>query len=290
MKDSKIVPFPDDKSFTKYGGGFADVGDWRVNNVDSLIAEIAHRLRELKSDIVFGVSPWCDHAYCVRHLHADTLKWAKNGWIDYVIPQLYKGDRTRDAAFWWDAHVDGCLFFAGRQVAALSNTVEKGPRTGMPELENMFQMHTQMTNLNGVCWWSGHVLGHNPSNVVDRLAPHYAKKTLVPLYRDRPCTSAIPVADARTSVCGSRVTITWRHPEHGKGKPKSVFTAIFRGDESHPEIVTDKTTATLVGQAGETFRLVALDRLQNPSRPVCVQFPDNKRQGATGQGLTPLVE
>jgi len=272
LKEGKNVPFPDEKSFAKYGRGFASLDDWRASNVDSLISAIAHRLRELKPDIPFGVSPFHSHAYCVKHLYADTLKWARSGWIDYVIPQLYYGDGTYDASFWWDAHVDGCPFFAGRQVAALNKTVEKGPRMGTPELENMLQMHSQMTNLNGVCWWSGHVLGRNPSNVVGRIAPHYAKKALVPLYRDRPSASAMPVADVSASACDSRVTITWRHPVPGKGQPKTVFTAIFRGDESHPEIVTDKTTATLDGHAGETFRLVALDRLQNASKSTCVQW------------------
>ena len=280
-KDGKIVSFPDEKTFAKYGSSFASVDDWRASNVDSLISEIAHRLRELKPDIPFGVSPFNSHAYCVKHLYADTLKWGRKGWIDYVIPQLYYGEGTRHESFWWDAHVDGCPFFAGRQVAALNNTVGKGPRKGMPELENMIQMHSQMTNLNGVCWWSGHILGRNPSGVVDRLAPHYAKKTLAPLYRDRPCASAMPVVDVRASVCDGRVTITWRHPVPGEGQPKGVFTAIFRSDESHPEIVTDKTAATIDGHVGETFRLVALDRLQNASMPVFVQFPNIQSEQQT---------
>jgi hypothetical protein len=124
-----------------------------------------------------------------------------------------------------------------------------------------------MTNLTGVCWWSGHVLGRNVSNVVDRLAPHYAQKTLVPLYRDRTRVPPAPVVDVRADLHDDCITLTWRHPVPDGGHSKAAFTAVFRGAATHPEIVTDKTSATLKNPVGETFRIVALDRLQNASPP-----------------------
>lgn len=268
QKQGKDVPFPDEKSFAKYGGGFADINAWRDNNSDRLVADIARRLRGLRPDVVFGVAPYNDNGYCVRHLHCDAVKWARNGWLDYLMPQLYYGENCRGDAFWWDAQSKGCRLYAGRFVKWLNRTVKKGPRKGMSELDNMLQMHTQMTNVSGVCWWSSHALMQNVSNVTDRLAPHYVRKTLVPLYAGRPRTPPASVADVTAKVEGGRVTLAWRHPAPAAGGPKAVFTAVFRGAAAHPEVVTDRTSAVLPGGVGETFRLVALDRLQNAARAV----------------------
>lgn len=267
-KAGKVVPFPDEKSFAKYGGGFTEVNAWRDSNSDLLVAELSRRLRELKPDVVFGVAPFNDNAYCLKYLHCDSLKWAKNGWIDYLIPQLYYGEKCRDKAFWWDAHADGCPMYAGIRLMTLRKTVEKGPRKGLSELDNTLGMLSQTTNMSGVCWWPGNLMATSQSNMVARLAPHYARKTLMPLYRDRPRTPPASVADVRAEFRDGRVTIAWRHPVPSEGRPQAVFTAVFRGDETHPEVVTDKTSAVLTGRAGETFRIVALDRLQNAANPV----------------------
>ena len=71
----------------------------------------------------------------------------------------------------------------------------------------------------------------------------------------------------RPCADGWCITLTWRHPVPGGGHSKAAFSAVFRGAATHPEIVTDKTSATLKNYVGETFRIVALDRLQNASPP-----------------------
>jgi len=266
-KSGRIVPFPDEKSFATYGAGFTDVNAWRDDNSDRLVEELARRLREVKPDVVFGVAPFNDHGYCLKHLHCDTLKWAKRGWIDYLVPQLYYGERSRRQTFWWDVQGKDRALFAGLRLMTLAQAVETGPRKGMGELDNVLGMLRQTTNVTGVCWWPGNLMATSQSDVVARLAPHYAKKTLVPLYRARSCRPPDAVTDVRTESCGARIRLTWRHPASSAGRPKAVFTAIFRGDATHPESVTDKTEVVLEGRPGDRFRLVALDRLQNASVP-----------------------
>jgi len=267
-KAGKLVPFPDERSFDEFGGHFTEVNAWRDDNADLLVAELTRRLRELKPDVVFGVAPYNDNDYCLKFLHCDSLKWAKNGWIDYLIPQLYYGEKSRDKAFWWDAHAEDCQVYAGIRLMTLRETVEKGSRKGFSELDNAFGMLSQTTNMTGVCWWPGNLMATSQSNIVARLVPHYAQKTLMPLYRDRSHKPPASVSDVRVEFCDGHVTIVWRHPEPSAGCPQVVFTAVFRGNETHPEIVTDKTSVVLTGRADEIFRIVALDRLQNAAKPV----------------------
>jgi len=76
------------------------------------------------------------------------------------------------------------------------------------------------------------------------------------------------VAEVRTEARDERVRLTWRHPAPSAGRPKAVFTAVYRGNAAQPEIVTDRTEVLLEGRPGDSFRLVALDRLQNASEPM----------------------
>ena len=264
IKDSKgrTIPFPDEKSFRQYGGGFKSIDAWRDDNSDKLVADIARRLRELKPDVVFGVAPFNNNDYCVRHLHCDTLKWAKNGWIDYMIPQLYYGEKCRRWTFWWDSKAEDCAFFAGRFLKNLNQKVEYGPRKGMSEFDNMVETHSQMTNLSGVCWWSAQRLMQNTSNVTDRIAAQYPRKTLVPLYRDRSSTPPPSVVDVRFERRDGHVTLHWRHPDDDASH-KAVFTAIFRGDDRNPVALVQGTSFDAGPSSEDVWRLVALDRLQN---------------------------
>ncbi|MDE6468689.1 MAG: family 10 glycosylhydrolase, partial [Muribaculaceae bacterium] len=98
----KGVQFPDDKSFAKYGVG-AQRADWRRRNVDLLIEEVNSRIKTLKPWVRFGVSPFgiyrnkktdprgsdTNGLENYDALYADVLLWQKNGWTDYLIPQLY---------------------------------------------------------------------------------------------------------------------------------------------------------------------------------------------------------
>ena len=112
--------FNDADTFTKYGEEFNNVDDWRRNNVDLLIKEIANKVDELDSSIEFGISPagiWANkrtnelgsntkgtESY-YQH-YADTRKWALEEWIDYIVPQIYweVGHSTADyeeLVNWW---------------------------------------------------------------------------------------------------------------------------------------------------------------------------------------------
>ncbi|WP_406153520.1 family 10 glycosylhydrolase [Streptomyces anulatus] len=96
--------FDDDAEFERYGGGFADRAAWRRDNIDRLVRETAERIRQIKPHVRFGISPfavWRNAATdplgsdtragveTYDDLYADTRKWVKEGWIDYICPQVY---------------------------------------------------------------------------------------------------------------------------------------------------------------------------------------------------------
>ncbi|WP_052850740.1 glycoside hydrolase family 10 protein [Streptomyces avicenniae] len=119
--------FDDDATFAEHGGGFTDRGDWRRHNIDLLVREMAARVQEIRPGAAFGVSPfavWRNSSTDPRgsdtrggvqtydDLYADVRTWVLEGWIDYVVPQVYWhiGNEAADYATlveWWSDVADG---------------------------------------------------------------------------------------------------------------------------------------------------------------------------------------
>ncbi|WEH32576.1 family 10 glycosylhydrolase [Streptomyces sp. AM 4-1-1] len=132
--DDYFYPYPvagqvfgDSASYKKHGAGFRDRAAWRRDNIDRLVRETAERIKGLKKDVRFGISPFAvwrnastdplgsDTAAGVQtydDLYADTRGWVRKGWIDYVCPQIYWHIGFADADYakllpWWDRTVRG---------------------------------------------------------------------------------------------------------------------------------------------------------------------------------------
>lgn len=118
--------FNDSGSYAKYGNGM-DKNDWRRENVNTLVNNLHNKIKSIKSDIEFGISPvgvWANKknnplgsdtygSESYYKNYADTRKWAIEGWIDYIAPQIYWeiGNKTIDyktAVLWWSDTLKDC--------------------------------------------------------------------------------------------------------------------------------------------------------------------------------------
>ncbi len=115
--------YPDQATYEKYGKRNypKDINAWRRNNVDTLIKNLSSQIKQKKSYVKFGISPfgvWRNKNVdsngsnttagqpSYDNLHADVRKWVLNGWIDYVTPQIYWNFGFKPAAYeelvkWW---------------------------------------------------------------------------------------------------------------------------------------------------------------------------------------------
>jgi len=95
-------PFPDDKTYAAYraSGGKLDRADWRRDNVNTLVRSLSDAVHSTRSGVMFGVSPFgiytkgspADVKAGVDQFHdlySDPVKWMREGWVDYLAPQLY---------------------------------------------------------------------------------------------------------------------------------------------------------------------------------------------------------
>ncbi|MDQ6718145.1 MAG: family 10 glycosylhydrolase [Gemmatimonadota bacterium] len=114
----KKIPFPDSESYARYrnGGGTLERDDWRRENVNQLVHEMYAAIKQAKSWVKFGVSPFgiWRPGYPERikgfdaysELFADSRKWLTEGWVDYFTPQIYWAIGKPDERYplllhWW---------------------------------------------------------------------------------------------------------------------------------------------------------------------------------------------
>lgn len=119
--------FDDADTFAEFGGDFDNIEDWRRHNIDTLISRLSDAIHTVKRHVQFGVSPfaiWRNSSTdpegsptqggveTYDDLFADTRKWVREGWLDYIAPQVYWniGFEVADYAKlvpWWANVVDG---------------------------------------------------------------------------------------------------------------------------------------------------------------------------------------
>ncbi|WP_424214632.1 glycoside hydrolase family 10 protein [Streptomyces sp. BI20] len=188
--------FADDASFLRHGAGHPTRADWRRANTDALVGDLGERVRAVRPGTRFGVSPFgiwrhatSDPAGSATRagvqsyddLYADTLGWARRGWVDYLAPQLYwhLGHPTADYAVlarWWAAALreTPAALYVGE---ALYKADPKSPvpRWRDPaELSRHLDLTRGLPEVRGHAYFSARQVASDANGAMSRLlADHY---------------------------------------------------------------------------------------------------------------------
>ncbi len=185
--------FPDDASYQLYGKGMKK-DDWRRSNTDSIIRQLWLAIKKENSQCAFGISPFGVWRTADRDplngsktsgslsnyddLYADIVLWLKNGWIDYVAPQLYWEFSHRQAPFgtllnWWSNHTYGkhCYIGLGMYKAG-SNAAWRDKKLLPQQIEAI----RNTPNIQGMAFFSSKSLEKNLNGWSDSLRLHYFKE------------------------------------------------------------------------------------------------------------------
>lgn len=96
--DEKI----DSEEYEKYtgSGGTLSLAQWRRNQVSALVGGIYSQIKVTAPDVVFGISPMGDIEKNYNSIYADLKLWcSKEGYVDYIMPQLYYGFKNETMPF-----------------------------------------------------------------------------------------------------------------------------------------------------------------------------------------------
>ena len=190
------LQLPDTATFRQHPRGFDNIHDWRRNNVNMAIQDISRTIRECKDSVEFGISPFgvwrnahvdstgsATKAGITNYddLYADIRLWIKEGWIDYVLPQLYWeiGKKVADyeiLAHWWANEVRDtrCKLYIGMAPYRLENASAKSAWGQGNEISRQMRLNRTIPEISGECFYSTKPLLRNPRHVCDSIKTVYA--------------------------------------------------------------------------------------------------------------------
>jgi len=191
------IDFPDQPSWQRYldGGGTLARADWRRKNVDALIERLYRGIRQTKPWVRFGISPFGLPRPDLRppgisgfsqyhKLYADVERWLTEGWLDYLVPQLYWPIAQRPQAFaplleaWHGLNPRGRHVWPGLFTSRIN---DKADSWQPDEILNQIALVREQRPGSGHVHFSMVALSQNRKGLADALkAGPYAEPALVP--------------------------------------------------------------------------------------------------------------
>lgn len=256
--------FADQQSLEIYGPkmGFDPrdptvLGDFRRRNVNILIKSINEDIKSLKPWVRFGISPfgiyrnkssWSEGSktnglQSYDDLYADVIMWAQEGWIDYLIPQIYWeiGHKLADyetLCKWWADHVPSrCHLYIGQSIERSLDPVAKNQKQdlmkGHKHFANKIAQARSTKKIRGNCFWYAYQVDENAFQVRDFLkhsvfCGHAALPAYTELYDKDPDRVQNLNGELVTTSKGIAINLKWNAPKYTDSRQKPRYYNVYR--------------------------------------------------------------
>ena len=274
------VPFPDADSYQmyRYGGGELEVADWRRDNINRMVAAVYTETKARKPHVKVGFSPFGiwrpGHPKQIKGfdayagLYADARLWLHEGWLDYIVPQLYWAIDPPAQSYpvllkWWvkENRKQRHIWIGNGAHRALSNSRGWTEQ----ELARQVQITREETGASGNVFFSAKWF--RKPEVADPIRALYAEPALVPaspwLDEARP---PAPICFVTETAEGPQLQIVNQADEaitHWAIQTRSA-------DGWSLQIVTGPTEQLAIDAACEIVVVRSVDRVGNLSPTTCV--------------------
>lgn len=288
--------FPDDKSFAAHPRGYTSKDEWRRNNVNMVIQELHDTIKAIKPWVEFGISPfgvWRNIANDPKRgsetkagvqnyddLYADILLWLENGWIDYVVPQLYWeiGKKVADyeiLAHWWAKYTYGRNLYVGHSVSGVGKSkIEAWNRPN--EICRQIRLNRSIPEIQGSVFFPVHTLLENPLGLCDSLRKDFYRYPAL-----LPSVGNGPIANMPTHLRGyednskGEEGVVWEAVEGARYYVVYAFPTTDTPDFENPQYIVGITADTKMplGFDPEKFTIcvTAVNRYHRESLPAVLQ-------------------
>ncbi len=261
---SGSLVFPDGKSPSQ-----------RRGYVDSFVSSLYSAVKKQKSWVRVGISPFGIWRPGVpagieagldsyEQLAGDSRKWLKNGWVDYLAPQLYWPIAPRKQSFtalleWWRQQGSRPVW-PGIATARIGG--KEDHRTAS-EITNQIDASRKIgDNWNGHIHWSAKSLVSNRGGIATKLASTYTQPAAVP---PMPWVSSkAPAAPGvSANAQGDGTLVQWQADNN---TAKIAIQSNAGGTWHTVKIIPSSAHSTTIPRAN-SIAVTALDRLGNASPP-----------------------
>ena len=289
---SPKVSNEDSITFIKYGSGFTNVDDWRRWNINSMVANVHEKIRQIKPYIKFGISPFgiVENKFAGTNgfnsysiLYCDPLTWIKDKTVDYVTPQIYWeiSHKLADYAVllpWWSSIVEDRHLYVGHFSSRFTSERYEGAKS---EMGDQLRMNREYPNVGGSVFFSAKSVTNNYSGFADTLRNKFYKyPALVPLMNWK--DNIQPYAPKSFSVEKREryYKLNWKQPDLAVDGDSAKYFVIYMAYSNGDVDLNDpKNILTIVdGNVTElihipefeyegqiTFTISSLDKIQNES-------------------------
>lgn len=291
---------PDAMTFRANSNGYNNIADWRRYNVSNFIHMLYNTIRSTKPWVKFGVSPFGIYHNAKADdtipgsetrglqnyddLYADVLYWVNQGWVDYLVPQLYWeiGHSAADyecLVKWWAKYAGNRPLIIGQDVERTVRAKDvKNPT--VHQMPAKFELQRAFPQIKGSCLWYSAAVVRNEGGYATELTNNYH---LTPSLQPQ-----MPFIDDKAPSRPRKLKALWMPDGYylfwTAPKAKSemdaaklyVVYAFEKGQEinlnssTHIMAITPETMYKLpynFGKEQYVYVVTALDRLQNESKP-----------------------
>lgn len=199
--------FDDDAAYDRYGGSFASRAEWRRDNINQLVREMAARIKEIRPGTQYGISPfgvWRNAAndplgsdtragvQTYDDLYADTRTWVREGWIDYICPQVYWSAQPLDQQVpanysvvtpWWAevARGTGVQLYIGEALYKAGDPAQPAEWQDPAELSRHLTLAAKYPEVKGHIFFAARDVATDRIGAMARVvADHYQRPAKVP--------------------------------------------------------------------------------------------------------------
>ena len=308
----------EEAAFNKYGSGFKNRDDWRRNNVDKLIETVHNSIKTYNNNnnksVQFGISPFGIWGH--KDLHpegsiegtgsltprtsrasyddqfADTRKWVKNNWIDYIAPQIYWTFDEKAAPYgelvdWWADVANGTEvnLYIGHASYRKADVNNKNLSWKNPqEISNQLKFNSLYDEIKGSIFFSYRSLLENVNNPVNNefinilKTEHFTSKISSPTKSETSHSEVQAPLSLRSIGTNYGNILIWEDSptndaisylvyrgaiEDGSNEGKSIVRKVDR-DNYNAFVFIDKNVDLSMRYK---YAITALDKVNNESRP-----------------------
>lgn len=303
--DDYFYPYPvsgqtikDANTFAQHPNGFTNVNDWRRNNVDLLIEQLDDSIHHYKKHVKFGISPFgiwrnlredslgsaTNGLSNYSELYADSRKWVKEGWVDYINPQVYFSFTRKAAPFgtlvdWWSENTYGRHLYIGQAAYLMNQKMEAAWRLPT-QIPDQIRYMRENNRVQGSVFFS--------SKSFSTVARATGDSLRLDLYKYPSLPPQMPWLDdiepniplhLRAEAKNDGIHLSWEHPLIAADGETASGYVIYRFEEGeHVDILNPKNILKIsfltytnfidtdvISGKRYTYLVTALDRLKNES-------------------------
>ena len=299
----KNKKFHDEKTFAQFSRGIRNLDDWRRDNINLFVKSVSDSINKVKPGLKFGISPFgiwknknndplgsqTNGSESFNTTYSDSRKWLNEGWIDYLVPQLYwhignsKAD-YRTLANWWNENSFGKNIYLGQSVYKIGSdkNIEWSNGSQIPAQINL---NRRLSNIKGNVFFNTNSVIKNLLGIEDSLRNNYYKYfALTPNIKPNDKTTHPPPFNPYYQKVNGQILLNWQKQGKGVNNDTALYFVIYRFDENDKIDIShsDKIANVLYGTDtawldtqhvnnthGLTYIITALDKSGNESNDLC---------------------